>query len=409
MSLATVLLLTLVYAAPPTPVIECEKLLRQHIQTAANVRPWAKLPRDLANNVKEATVLIRLPLDLSGNTTLATVSRMVEGDGNLAVPEPLKIVSGFGLFVVARGSAESLVKLYGRLKGTALQYQILDYVKLRELSLPFPDRIYRANGDVAKLIEQKGPPFVALSQVRGGQLLFFIPREMLAPLLDADILKENRVAQYHIRVPPADWSAWIEDKGDFFKGKGIVLSNYWAVVSAGAFQVLNDLQAEFSFRHGPTVANVEAKLLEQLNRCFSTVCPVVPQGPAPQGPAAETQPQDETLSYANRRLILDFLKDHRKSVALSSPYGVRHAFMALADLIVSPLERSQYKSAIKGIAFVSTEYVSISGEDNATFAAVERMMRAWRAFLAAKKLPQATAPLTRENIKAAIEASGGSI
>lgn len=386
-------------AAPQTPVnpyVECEPLLRQHIQKATDVRPWKELPGDLVN-AKEATVLIRLPLGLGDGVRLAALSHLVEDGSGVSIPEPLKIVTGFGLFSVARGSQQSLLKLHNKIKtglpGAAVKYQILGYSQLHDFSVPFPDHIYRDEAAVADLIEKEGEAFVAFSRVRGGQLLFFIPRRQLGPLMNTESLEGSRITQYHLRVPPRDWAAWMEEKAGFFNGKGLVLGSYWAVLSAKALEALKELEADYNARNTPRAAQITAAFDRALERCFGEVCPV----------EASAEPED-TITYAARVLILDFLRDHRKSVPVSAANGVRQAFLALGDLIPDERARAVYLQTIRNLPFTTYEYTSVAKDDAVTNLAIERLILAWRAFLKARGLPQANQPLTIHNIRHAIEA-----
>ncbi len=394
-----ILFLSNLFAAAPSPthpLLECEPLLRRHIQSATDVRPWKELPEDLAR-VSEATLLIRLPLGVSNDIKLSALSRLVEGSGDLAVPEPLKIVSGFGLFAVARGSQEALLNLHARVKaglpGATVQYQILGYSQLRDFAIPFPDRIYRSEEAVAGMIEKEAEAFIGFSPAHGGQLLFFIPRDRLMPLIDEGALEGSRINQYRLRNPPRDWVLWMEDKADFFSRKGLVIGSYWAVLSAKAFEAVKALEAEYSAQNAPRGAQISDALSRALERCFAEACAV-------QAPPAV----DNSITYASRRLVLDVLKDHRKTISLSAPNGIRQAFLALADLIPDEEEKRIYVETIRNIPFVPTEYLSVSKDDVVTNSAIRRMAQAWRAFLTARKLPQAGAPLTKENIKAAVEA-----
>jgi hypothetical protein len=120
------------------------------------------------------------------------------------IPETLKVFSGERLAFVAHGSSAGLMTLFERGKSSALDlsYQILDFSTLQNMMV-FPvliipvdlsfDQQGLANAEAH--IETQfgvGKPF-AVYDIGHGRMVFFTPRNILKPEIDAGVLQGLKV------------------------------------------------------------------------------------------------------------------------------------------------------------------------------------------------------------------------
>lgn len=373
-------------------------------------RSWSEFPGVL-DSVRSATVLIRIPL--RGVSVLVTdVIRDLEPSPELSIPKTLKSVHGSSFLFVASGTANGLNELRGRMQaglpGVKPYFQVLDAVALG-VPLATPKKIIRLNTAAAtpererveRAIDagvEQGKVF-AVDILDTKQFAYFVPREPLEPLLGSDLLEQEAMRVVRLHRSPLSWTHLLINWKLQFGTKLAVASTDWVILSASAFQTVQQLEAAL-YQQRPQPVNLDAELRESLQSCFSLVCDVPLAMDAIESPDTE----DAELAYDIKDAAIDqifsYLSDFRKSGGFSAPYGVRKAFINAGRSIVDKNLRERFIEKMKKMEFSVNEYANIN--NGRSKRARGRLAIAWLELLQARGIALPENPLTLRAVHQAI-------
>lgn len=343
------------------------------------------LSAQLPANQKSALLF---KINLSGiKPSLSSLIELTESDRDVEINPALRLFNEGSLLFIAQGQPEGLVKLLKRIWDMKLvrQTSLFNLAANAMAPLAAPKELVQTEDDFvqARLQQRTFAVFVQ------NQVSFMVPREQVQAY--SDIFAKEKIQTSRIARTPVSWTAWISRKTDELRGRSIVFTGDWALVSNAAFGSLQDAAEKTRSVVSDEALQLNRQILGQLSR---------PESASTATAAVESEPERDNITKPVRGLINAYLSDHRGRTSLSKSEGIERAFMALAKLVPNQRSAEIYRRIIKEIGFGRWDYQSTNHEIPT---AIDRYIQGWRAFLTATKNPYAELPVTLRNTKEAIK------